>query len=71
MIAMNNLDWQFQVHISEPKENTTMQDFFDGLDGKASIWREIEKYDMSPTGPAPRLRYISYSNFQAGVSRSN
>ena len=39
MIAWNNLDWQFRVHIPEPKEDTTMQDFLNALDSK-SIYLE-------------------------------
>lgn len=43
MIAWNNLDWQFRVYISEPKEDTAMQDFLDILNSKASIWREMTR----------------------------
>ncbi len=71
MIAWNNLDWQFQVHIPEPKEDTTIQDFFDALDSKASIWREMAKHNIISTRPALKMRYNSNSGFQAGASRSN
>ena len=37
MFTWNNLDWQFQVHISKPKKSTTMQDFLDMLEVKALI----------------------------------
>ena len=71
MIAWNNLDWQFRVYIPEPKKDTTMQNFLDALDSKASIWKEMVKHNISATGLAPKTRYTSNSSFWAGTSRLN
>lgn len=37
MIAWNDLDEQFRVHIPEHKKDTTIQDLLDALERKASI----------------------------------
>lgn len=50
MIAYNNLNWRFRVYISEPKEDITIQDFLDVLDGKTSTWRKKIKHHYSSTG---------------------
>lgn len=71
MIAYNNLDWRFWVYISEPKKNTTMQNFLDILDGKAFIWKEMAKYDIDSKRSALRLHYTSNSGFQVGASKLN
>ena len=71
MIAWNNLDWQFWVHIPKPKKDTIMQDFLDTLDSKASIWKEMARHDISSTKPAPRTHYTFNSDFWAGTSQSN
>lgn len=34
-----------------------MQDFFDALDSKASIWKKMAKYEIGSTKPASRLYY--------------
>ena len=71
MITWNNLDWQFRIHIPKPKKDIIMQDFFNALDSKASIWKEMARHNISSTGPAPRMCYISNLGFWAGASRSN
>ena len=71
MIAWNNLDWRFRVHVPELKEDTTIQDFLDALDSKASIWKEMGKHDISSIESASKSRYIPNSGFRAGPSRSN
>lgn len=48
-----------------------MQNFFDALDGKVSIWKKIAKHDISSTELALRLHYIFNSSFQIRVPRSN
>lgn len=48
-----------------------MQDFFDILDGKISIWRKMVKHNISSMGPAQRLHYIPNSEFQAKISKLN
>lgn len=71
MIPYNNLDWQFRVHIFEPKKDTTIQGFFYALDRKLSIQREIAKYEIGSTESTLRLYYNSHSGFQADASRFN
>ena len=40
-----------------------MEDIFDALEDKASIWREMAKHDIGLTGPALRLRYTPNLGF--------
>lgn len=71
MITWNNLDWQFQVCIFKLKKDTTMQDFFDTLDNKISIWKKMSKYEISLIKLASKLHYNPNLDFWAGISRLN
>lgn len=75
IIAWNNLDWQFRVHIAEPKEDTTIQEFLDALDSKASIWREMATSSSAAMGnmlgSAARPRYAPNPGSGKWIARSN
>lgn len=63
MIAQNNLDWQFRIHIPKSKKDITIPNFPDRLDSKAFIWKKMAKHEIGLMGLALKLRYNFNSSF--------
>lgn len=66
MIASNNLDKQFQVHIFKPNKDIIIQQCLNAFNAKRLIWHEIVKFSFVISTnlwtSIPRLCYAS--NFQ-------
>ncbi len=43
VVAWNNLDLEFRMHVPEPQPNTTMAQFLELLDSKTSLWGEMAR----------------------------
>lgn len=43
VITQDSLGWQMRVRIAKPGENTSIQEFHDILDSKASTWKKMAK----------------------------
>ena len=44
IMAWNNLDWEFRLHIPEPTATTTVRKFLEELDGQADMWFEMARH---------------------------
>jgi len=59
VVAWNNLDLEFRVHVPEPQPTTTMSQFLELLDSKTSLWSEMARKHHRASATASNPPYQS------------
>ena len=70
IMAWNNLDWEFRLHIPAPTVTTTVRKFLEELDGQADMWYEMARHRGQSHGSSNAASGKKPSKFDKRTDRS-